>query len=483
MLENLINQTLRGPTLSGEMPQGDLEALRKALEAGYGTDMSALTGGAAIRVQSLDATLQATLADNKHFKLFNALPKPNATATVDEWTEATDQGGFPGGSTNTESGTISEANGTYARRVGLVKYLMTQCKVSYVATLQSSIVEAEAIENQMGTLRLLRDAEVLSFFGDSAVVPTEYDGIFKQIAGDANLADHVLNADAASLASVNLINDAAAIIAGYGNFGVPTDLFMSPKVQADWDTGLDPAFRVPLADVPGGGIEVGAPVVGIRTSHGNIRTQADVFVPDQDQQTPFELRYSAIATAQASIAPASVTGVAATGTSVNKFTAARAGNYYYAVAGVNAAGQSTVTKTAQIAVTSGQKVTLTINRSAGAQETGYVIYRSRKNGTNATNDFRYMAKVAVAGATTTYVDENLDIPGTTPAFVLNLTPGHTAITWRQLLPLTRFQLYPVNAAVVPWALLLFGYLRISKRRQHVVIKNILPNNSVWQPFA
>ena len=151
------------------------------------------------------------------------------------------------------------------------------------------------------------------------------------------------------------------------------------------------------------------------------------------------------------------------------------------MAGVTNLGQSVVTKSIQYAVAVGDKVTLTITASVGGTETGYAIYRSRRNGTNDTADFRLVARVAKGGATTTFVDRNEDIPGTSKAFLLNLNPGHTAITWRQLLPLTRFNLYPTNAAVIPWALLLFGYLRISKRRHHVMIKNILPTTATWLP--
>lgn len=481
-LLNLGQVATPSGTVTGEMGVGDVEALRKALEAGYGTDVAALTGGAALRLQSLDATLQSTLADNEHFVLFNALQKPNAGATVDEWTELSDQGGFPGGSTNTETGAIAQAQGEYARRVGMVKYLMTQCQVSFVQTLQNAIVDSESQENTNGTLRLLRDAEHLSFEGDATVVPTEFDGIVAQMES-LNSSDHVLDAEAQSLASINLVNKAAATIAGVGNFGKPTDLFLSPLVQADFDTGLDPAFRVPLANVPNGGISLGAPVVGIRTSWGNIANRPDVFIRDEHQQQPFETLYPAVAAANL-FAPAAVAGVAAADVS-SKFGAAHAGNYYYYVAGVNAKGQSAGVKTAVIAVAAGDKVTLTITKSATAEETGYAIYRSRKGGTNVTNDFRLVKRIArnFAANDTTFVDLNRDIPGTSKAYILNLSPGHHAMTWRRLLPLTKFQLFPTNAAVVPWALLMFGYLRISKRRQHVVIKNILPNGAVWRPFG
>ena len=80
------------------------------------------------------------------------------------------------------------------------------------------------------------------------------------------------------------------------------------------------------------------------------------------------------------------------------------------------------------------------------------------------------------------VDKNRDIPGTTKAYVLNMAPGAQAITWRQLLPMTKFPLYPTAAATIPWAQLLFGYLRLGKRRHHVVIKNVLPTGATWKPF-
>lgn len=477
-----FDSATRTGSITGEVPYQDLSDLRKALEAGYGTDVSALTGGAALRVQSLDHTLQATLADNQHFRLFNSLPKPDATATVDEWTEANDQGGFPGGSTNTEIGEIAQAQGNYARRVGMVKYLMTRCEVSFVATLQGAIVSAEAVENQMGTLRLLRDVEHLGFYGDSGVVPTEFDGIATQIESLGS-ADHIVDLEGNPLASTGAaglqsIANAAATIGGIGNFGVPTDLFASPHTAADLDVNLDPAYRVPLN--AGQESKLGTPVRGIVTAQGDIAIQRDVFIQEDKQLAPFELQYPKVAAANL-FAPAAVAGTVA-GAVDSKFGAGHAGNYYYAVAGVNTNGQSMAVVSAQMAVGAGDAVTLTIDASATGEETGYAIYRGRLNGTNALADMRLMTRVARTGAQTVYVDRNRDIPGTSKAFLLNLSPGHTAITWRKLLPLTRFSLYATTKPVLPWALLMFGYLRISKRNQHVVFKNILPNGAAWRPF-
>ena len=479
---------------TGAIASEAIDELQKALTAGYGTDVSTLSGGGALRIQSLDAAMQSTIQENKHFRLFNKLPKPKAGATVDEWTEQSGVGGFLGGSTNTESGVIADTSGTYNRRVGMVKYLMTKRQVSFVMTLQNAIADAEAVEYGNGALQLLTDAEYLAFEGDSTVIPTEYDGIKAQLAagvlaGQVDTAN-IQDARAQSLASINLVNQGAAQISKYGNFGVPTDMFCSQLVQSDFDTGLDPAFRVPLTDVPGGGIRLGSPVRGIRTSWGDVAMNPDVFIRDETMQVPFEVSFLAIAQAQVAIKPSAVTAVAAAGGTSSQWTAAQAGNYYYAVAGANASGQSQVVVPAQVAIAAGGVATITITASAGSLETGYVIYRSRLNGGNAVNglptvisDFREMARVPLTpGGTTVYVDNNQAIPGTSNAFILNLTPGATAITWRQLLPMLKFPLYPTNSPVIPWAQLLFGYLRISKRRHHVWIKNILTNGQTWKPF-
>jgi len=468
-----------GQSVTGEMNFNDVGELRKALEAGYGTDVSTLTGGGALRIQSLEKTLMATIQENEHFALFNELQKTNATATIDEWTEQNGIGGFLGGSTNSETGAISNATGSYARRTGAVKYLMTRREVSFVTTLQNSIVEAEATEQQNGALQLLTDAEYLSFEGDSSIVPTEFDGIAAQMVGLGS-SDHVLDAQAASLSSINLINKAAATVSAYGNFGKPSHLFMSQLAQADFDTGLDPAFRVALDNQPNS-IMLGAPVAGIRTSWGNIKTKPDVFIRDEAQQKPFQISFAALAAAN-NFAPAAAAGVAAADVS-SMFGAPHAGNYYYFVTGVNAAGQSVGVASAQVAVAAGDKVTLTITVSATGSETGYVIYRSRKNGTAAADDVRQCVRVARTGASTVWVDLNRDIPGTSKAYILNLSPGANAVSWRQLLPMLKFPLYPTVSAVVPWAQLLFGYLRVAKRRHNVVIKNILPNGATWRPFG
>ncbi|MFL5900887.1 MAG: hypothetical protein ACJ75S_06775 [Solirubrobacterales bacterium] len=479
---NILPNVAGSQTISGEMSGDAVAELQKALAAGYGSDVASLNGGGALRIQSLEKTMLTTIQENQHFVLFNELAKSNATATVDEWTEQNDVGGYLGGSTNTETGNIASATGNYQRRVGLVKYLMTRREVSFVQTLQNTIADSEAVEARNGALQLLTDAEYLCFEGDSTVVPTEYDGIYAQMASLGSV-DHIIDAAGGALNSIDLIDKAASTIAGFGNFGRPTHLFCSQLVQSDFNTNLDPAFRVSLTG-QSQETQLGAPVKGISTSWGDIKNCPDVFVRDERQQGVFELTYAAVAAANVAFKPTIASATPGAGAADAKFAAGHAGNYYYAVAGINAAGQTAVAVSAQVAIAAGQQVALTINRSGAATETGYVIYRSRLNGTNALTDLREMCRIpASGGATTVFTDKNLEIPGGTTAYVLNMTPGQMAITWRQLLPMTKFPLYPTVSAVVPWAQLLFGYLRIGKRRHHTVIKNIVPTGATWKPFV
>ena len=197
---------------TGEISVNEIAELRKALEAGYGTNSPDLTGAGAMRVQSLDPTLHAVLQSEDDFTLFNLLVKNSADATVDEWLEQSGIGGFIGGSTNTEAGVISEASGQYNRRVGFVKYLQTRCQISFVAGVQKSHVDMEAREDWNGAMRLLTDADYLCYAGDSSVVPTEFDGIDAQMS--QGVAAGQVDDDNIIDLKGNPLNDIAAFASG-----------------------------------------------------------------------------------------------------------------------------------------------------------------------------------------------------------------------------------------------------------------------------
>jgi hypothetical protein len=471
---------------AGEMGNEQLAELQKSLTAGYGSDMTTLQGGSALRIQSLDTTLQATVQDNQHFALFNALPKPKATAVLDEWTEQTGIGGFLGDSFNDQDGAADETNGIYNRMVGKVKYMTTYRKVPIVLQSQNNIVDAVSIETINGTKQLLSSIEFSLFEGNDLVVPKSFAGVKQQLES-LNSADHIIDMGGTSLDTVDPIMKAAETVFGFGNFGKITDIYIPPSVQNDLNTNLDPAFRVALDNSPNS-ISYGTHVRAIRTSWGDIATKNDVFIRDERMQKPFEIRdsiHAARAVENNVRKPASMTAVAGAGGADSKWVASHNGDYVYYVTGINEKGESQTTAASGGAVTvaAGQQVTITITASVGGTETGYVIYRGRKNGTSALTDVREMTRVAKAGATTTYIDKNRELPGTTNAYALNLSASDHAISWRQFLPMMKIPMAATNSPIIPWLQMICGYLRITKRNQHVLIKNIVPRSAAWKPFV
>lgn len=496
-----LMQQFAGLTPGGNIPSlggsqgGSLDALgdlKKALEASnYQTDVATLTGGGALGVQSLDTAMKTTIQEQQHFVLFKRLQQTNATNIVDEYTRQTSVGGFLGGSTNSQMGVVRASQGEYSREVGLVKFLMTLRQVGYVLNIGKNIVEATAVEERNGALQLMTDAEYLLFYGNSAACPTEFDGIFKQIddeiaAGKMSGAN-VVDMQGDPLNSVEPFSKINAAVFDYGSWGKSTDVFMPTAVQTDLNLGLDPAFR--WSSQQGQALNIGGHVEGIRLTEGVLKTNIDTFLHHGEfvMAKPFELNFPALATANDAFKPSAVAVDAAASDVSSQFTAARAGNYYYAVAGIGGSGQgqSTILKSTQIAVAAGKKAVITITPSASGTETGYAIYRGRLNGTNATDDLRLMCVVPRTGGSTVYTDLNRDIPGTVKVPVLNLDQASDAIGWRQFQPMTKIPL-PFGVGGVPvisWFQFLFGYLRITKPKHHGYIKNVLPTTAKWRPFG
>lgn len=471
-----------GGSATGQMDAGMLGLLQKALQSTNGvtsaSDPSGLTGGAALRVQSLEQTLLSTIQENDSFRLFNLLQKSKAIATVDEWTEQKGVGGFLGGSTNGEVDPVADATGDYLRRVGQVKFLMTKRQISLVTATQGSIADAEATEYQNGALQLLTDAEYLAFNGDSSVVPTEFDGIRAQLES-FNGGSNVIDAKGADVSDITWINQAVRTVVDYGNWGTTTNILCSPQVQAAFDNNLDPAFRVSLTKDTSP-VTLGTTVEAVRSMGLKVKFDYDTFILDENRRILPQLLASAYV--NAALAPTLAAAVNASGGASSAWASAHAGTYYYAVVGLNNKGYSAAVQSSQLTVAAGNSVTLTITASAGGAETGYAIFRGRRNAANALSDFRLMKRIPKAGATTTYIDLNLDIPGSTEMYVLNLKPGAKALDWRSFLPMLKFNLAATNAPVIPWLQIMMGYLRIGKRGHHVVIKNIVPASALWKPF-
>lgn len=462
----------------GAMTTGAFQEFAKALQAGYGTDHATLTGGAAIRLESLDATLYAVTQRTEHFKFWQDVPKSRATATVDEWTRKPNTGGYPGGAFNQELGNITEATGVYERKTGLVKYLMTRRSVSFVQLQQRTQVASQAEEQVNGTLELLQSFEHSAFYGDSDVLAEQFDGVQKIFRAEGAFTKDLRGASL----DPNFVLEAAENVAGFNRWGKLTHAYMSHAIQKELDVNLDPAFRVPLPGFPTQGIQYGSPVYGFKTSFGDIVNRPDPYIRENWQ--PFDIEFASLATSVSPTPPATV-ALAASADAAAQFDAAHLGQYRYVVASVSSTGVSTtVLDSGAVTVAAGEKVTLTITPAAAGDQTGWYIYRSALDDTSGTKaDMRFLTQAAHTGTAADTVDDlNLEIPGTTSMYLCSLG-GPAAVSIRQLLPMTRFNLYPSAKAEVPWAQLLFGYVRVTKPEQCAEIRNILPASADFKPFG
>jgi len=459
----------------------DASEFAKAVTAGYGTDVATFTGGRAVQLQSIEHSLLATVQEEKHFKAWRALTKSDATATVDEYVQQTTVGGFLGGSFNSEVGTISSGEADYKRRYLEIKYLMTMRTVSVVQSSTKGVVNVISNQTDSAIKQIMSDVEWGIFYGDSACSAMEFDGV-EAILRAQTTSDHVIDLRGKPVtAQAAEFITSAQLVSSYGNFGTLTDAYMSNLCAADLDQKLDPGYRVNITSTAQN-VKVGTPVTSIVTRWGNIAVNDDVFIREGDM--PFASRSAALAAIAAAAGVTAVVTVNATAApnASSQFLTAHAGIFYWAAESGNKNGRAlTIAKTTATTVAAGDGVTVDVTEPAGGNETYYMLYRSRRNGTNASTDLREMIRLPkTGGGTTTYIDVNQNIPGTSKIFCL--TQREDAITIRRLLGMMKFALYPSNTPVIPWAHLLFLALRVGKPNQHTIIINVLPAGASWQPF-
>jgi hypothetical protein len=460
-----------------------------------GTDLSQLTGAGALRVENLDPVLFSVTVENKHFDLFNRLlpNKRESFSLLDQQIIKKGTGGFPGSAVSTETATgRPERQGDYERlltqlgvfadyrNVGVVTGIQGLLQQQAGATNFSTVAE----ENVNAALTLLETVEWSCFYADRGVNDLEINGLLAQInaAQATSTVQNLIDLRGGYFTDHEQIAKLAANIARRPQFGQADLLYTSTACKGDLDNCLISGYRVNLdSAVPN--TVTGVPMKGIRYSAAGIGEGYMDLVPHayiEEDKLPVCVQAPNSVGPQGP--PAAVAASAANLTS-SMFVASQSGNYYYAVEACQPGQVSALTFIpAAVAVSAGEAVTLAITPSAANTETDYRIYRGRLNGTNQPDDVRLIARVAKAtNGTTTFVDYNQVIPGTSEAFMLTSAPQKRALTWIQMLPLTQYPLAQTDLSI-RWAVLLLGALRIPDARKHGVITNILPKNAAWRPF-
>lgn len=444
----------------GNGSEADIQELSKALEAGY-QQGAGKTGGSALRVESLEASLKVLTYSSSHVKFWKKLPKSPAYSTIEEYNQLTDYGGDA--SPFTQEGELPQAtDSSYIRRSQFVKFLGTTREVTHQATLvHPAHGDLIALENQNGILWLLQQVERHLFSGDSSLA---FDGESEQWDGLDAMIDSsmVIDLEGGTLQEADIEEAANLIIE---NFGFPTDMFLGTRTMSDLVKTFYPRERIQMPAPMNG--QIGNTVQTMATQAGVIEFNPDVFI----RKTPTPPAGATSASAPAT--PASIAAGAAAGTTGDHNKGAPAGTSYlsYVVTACNRFGESAPTAVlgAAVALTQANKdagtyLPLTVTNPAviGAFPAEYFkIYRSEASSTNAVpaslSSYALIAQVPAssqaASGTTVYNDVNLILPFTSSAYLGELTPS--VLTFRQLMPLMKMDLAVLSPAY-RWMILLYG---------------------------
>jgi hypothetical protein len=445
----------------GTASQSDLESLTKALQAGYQVG-SGKTGGSALRVESLEASLKVVTYSSSHIKLWKKIPKTPAYSTVEEYNQLSDYGGSA--TPWVGEGELPQASdSSYTRRMQFVKFLGTVREVTHQASLvHPASGDLIALENQNGILYLLRQIEKSLFTGDSSLA---FDGEAEQWDGLDSLIDStsVLDLEGNSLQEADIEEASNTIIE---NYGFPTDMFLGTRNMSDLTKTLYPRQRIAMPAPVNG--KAGMTVSSIATQGGDIELCPDVFIRSRPAAP------SAATSVNAPATPASIVAAldgAATNGDHEKGAPAGTTNFAYVVTAANRFGESAPTAVpgAVMALTTGQKsagnsVTLTVTNpgAIGAYPPEFFkIYRS-VSAVSATvpaalasysHIMSIPASSQAAAGTSVTKDLNLYLPFTSTAYMGELTPS--VLTFRQLLPMMKMDLAVLSPAY-RWQILLYG---------------------------
>ena len=448
----------------------ETQALEKALSAGYGTDSTTFINGRAMIPEDLEATtISVTSMMENDCKMFNSLKKEPAHSTIHEYNRRTSHGDHRFLSVP-EGGASGETDQALSRAFVEMKYLQTLRQVTKQMEAVKTFDGALASEKIAGIQTIVKGAEHQIFHGDSTVVPTEFDGLLA-ILDRENSRAVKKDLRGKSLGSVGeaLFDEVAQNVFDIDNNGELTKALFPPVLAADIKGLFTDRLRMMMNDNMLS--FKGLPPYGTAIGH-DIRFSGK----DAGADKYFHVKGKVVAAGDPTKRPAAPTAFAAAptqDTANSKFVTEDAGTYNYTVHAVNAFGisEGKALNAGVATVSAGDKVTLTITPAGtGNAATGYIICRSKKNGTETMEMVQIGAK---AGAPTEYVDLNKDLPGTASMlFLSDGMYGSPTMQFDQLLPVQSIPMYPTNQAVTPFLIVLYGALQVNAPEHCALVKNI-----------
>jgi len=477
----------------GSASLDEVAELNKALSAGE-IRGSASTGqpgdGSALKVESLESTLKNVTYRAQNAVLWGDIDKLPAYNTVEEYNRL-ESYGSDGGAFNAEGELPNEEDSTYTRQAQLVKFMGNTRVITHPMTLvRTAHGDVMAREATNGTLWIVRAVDRALFFGDSAVLPKEFDGYIKQQRDSfATLeawqaSEQVIDLRGQPLEEGHLEKASEIITA---NFGFPSDLYLSTGAASDLNHVFYPRerFNNPL---PVNG-QAGLNITSFTTGAGIIKMRPDVFLKPSAGRA-----YNAAAIS--SKAPAKptkdgVTPIAVVNNATNsRFVTGDAGNYFYAVSAINKNGESQleVLKTTATAVVANDGIDLKFTDGAGTYATdGYRIYRSAKGAASYQTTYYPLFDVSTTqlaagydgGAAGLIRDLNRYLPSTSKA--LFLQRDTEVVSFKQLAPLMKMDL-AILAPAYRFMVLLYGTPQLYAPKKMVTFLNIGRRSVATVPY-
>lgn len=447
----------------------ETQALEKALSAGYGTDSATFINGRAMIPEDLESTVvSVTSMMENDCKMFNSLKKEPAHSTIHEYNRRTSHGDHRFLSVP-EGGASGETDQALSRAFVEMKYLQTLRQVTKQMEAVKTFEGALASEKISGVQTIVKGAEHQIFHGDSRVVPTEFDGLLAILGReDSRAVKKDLRGKSLGSVGESLFDEVAQNVFDIDNNGELTKALFPPVLASDIKGLFTDRLRMLMND------SVlsfkGLPAYGTAIGH-DIRFSGK----DAGADKYFHVKGKVSAAGDPTKRPAAPTAFSATPASdaASEFVAEDAGTYNYTVHAVNAFGisEAKALDAGVATVSAGDKVTLSITPAGGNTATGFIICRSKKDGTE-TMEMVQIGNTGGSGATT-YVDLNKDLPGTASMlFLSDGMYGSPTMQFDQLLPVQSIPMYPTNQAVTPFLIVLYGALQVNAPEHCALVKNI-----------
>lgn len=480
MFNEAVNQIQQGLE-QGIVTPAEMEALQKAITAGYGgagrpTD---LTYGGVIQTESLETTLKSVTFDMKNLKMWPAISIDKAYNLFEQYNRLTSYGSDSSPYLS-EGGAPQEEDSQYIRDGQKIVFFGTRRKVSHQMTLvRTTVGDVVAQQAKEGTMHLLKNVEREMYWGHAH---------FADAAGDQAGSMAALPAD--SIAMSGLLHQLlrgdtdeqqrSGDFEGYGsfestireldgqvitqddveelsvilleNFGAPDQIHMEPLSLSKFVRQFYPQFR----SAPGlANQTVGYDVSKVQTTAGAMDLKPNLFLRPRGRARAKAVNANCPAVPGA---VATADGGAATGTLA-------AGTYKLKVTEVNDFGESSPIQAADVTLAAADSSIVMTMPAPQAGTKYFKVYRSAAGGAAGTEEFIGNYRTGLSA----YIDKGVKQPGLGEAFMMDLNAE--CMRFKQLSPLSKINFAVVTTAL-EFAVVLYGALFVYAPRFSGVFRNV-----------